>query len=118
MKTLHRILSSWQGLLAGIIALVIYLALPPILRAYDPTAAVFDAGYLQWVGLATVLFFSTIFFGWVGWQIAFASVDKKADTEIATWFEAFTPCQKWIITQGLFLAMLILFIVCLCIVPL
>lgn len=118
MKTLHRIISSWQGLLAGIVALTLYLALPSILRAYDPTAAVFDAGYLQWIGLATVLYFSAIFFGWVGFQIAFRSIDKQADADIGTWFTSIDPRAKWIFTQALFTLMLILYIVCLCIVPL
>jgi hypothetical protein len=113
-----RLISSWQGLVAGAVALALYLALPIFLRAYDPEAGLFDAGYLQWVGLATVLAFWTVFVGWVAFQIAFPSLDKDADKKIGEWFEALSPREKWYSTQALFLLMLVLFFSCLAIVPL
>jgi hypothetical protein len=122
LRTLRRLLSrwfsSWQGLFAGLLALGAYLALPPLLRAYDPTAGVFDAGYLQWVGLSTVLSFWAVFVGWLSWQIAFASIDKAADRHLSEWFEALSPREKWCATQITFLAMLGLFLLALKLVPL
>lgn len=115
---MRRLLSSWQGLAAGAVALALYLALPVFLRAYDPEAGLFDAGYLQWVGLATVLSFWTVFVGWVAFQIAFPSLDKEADAKISEWFNALSPREKWYATQGMFLLMLGLFFSCLAIVPL
>lgn len=115
---MKRLLSSWQGLAAGGLALAVYLVLPYLIRLYDPTAGVFDAGYLQWLGLAVVLYFACIFFGWVGFQIAFVSVDRAADRKLADWFEEMSPRAKWWATQILFCLMLILFLVCLKLVPL
>lgn len=115
---MKRFFSSWQGLFAGLVALCVYLALPPVIRLYDPTAGVFDAGYLQWVGLATVLTFWTIFIGWIGFQIAFRSIDQEADRAIAIWFESLGPREKWYATQIAFLLMLALFLSCLNLIPL
>lgn len=118
MNKIHRFLSCWQGLLAGVVALALYLALPLALRAYDPTAGLFDAGYLQWLGLATVLSFWAVFVAWVTWQIAFRSIDKSADQRLAAWFEGLTDREKWYATQATFVLMLALFIVALKLVPL
>jgi len=118
LRTIRRWLSSWQGLLAGILALGAYLALPTLLRAYDPTAGVFDAGYLQWVGLSTVLSFWAVFVGWLSWQIAFSSIDKAADRRLPEWFEALSPREKWYATQVTFALMLGLFLLALKLVPL
>jgi hypothetical protein len=114
---LRRLFSAWQGLLAGLLAVAIYLALPLALRAYDPSAGVFDAGYLQWVGLATVLSFWAVFVGWVSWQIAFRSVDRAADKRLSAWFEALTDREKWYATQATFALMLLLFVAALKLIP-
>lgn len=114
---LSRLFSSWQGLLAGILAVALYLALPVVLRLYDPTAGVFDAGYLQWVGLATVLSFWAVFVGWVSWQVAFRSIDRAADKRLSVWFDALTDREKWYVTQATFALMLALFVVALKLIP-
>lgn len=118
MKHLTRLLSSWQGLLAGVIAISLYLALPIALRAYDPTAGVFDAGYLQWLGLATVLSCWAVFVAWVTWQIAFRSIDRSADEHLSRWFEGLSDKEKWYATQATYALMLILFFVALKLIPL
>lgn len=115
---MKRIIASWQGLMAGIIALVLYLFLPTIIRWYDPTAGTFDAGYLQWYGLAVVLYFGSIFFAWVGFQIAFPSIDKAADKGISKWFNEMSPSSRWWATQVAFFLMLLVFLICLVLVPL
>lgn len=114
---MNRFISSWQGLAAGFVALAAYLALPTVVRLYDPTAGMFDAGYLQWVGLATVLSFWCVFVGWVCFQIAFRSIDKEADKSISIWFESLTPREKWYSTQIAFALMLSLFLLSLSLIP-
>jgi len=124
MKTLRRILSSWKGLAAGLVALTIYLLLPPVIRLYDPTAGVFDAGYLQWVGLATFLAFWAGFVGWVLFQLLFASLDAaSANTKdewgnLKTWFEHIAPHKRWYLVQSAFVLCVLLFLICLKLVPL
>lgn len=124
MKILRRLFSSWHGLLAGLIALGIYLALPPIVRHFDPTAGVFDAGYLVWVGLATFLAFWSVFVGWVLWQIAFKSLDKATSDsrsewgKLMEWWEYLNPEHRWYAVQATFVLCVLLFLACLKLVPL
>ena len=118
MNKIRRFLSCWQGLLAGVIAIALNLALPVALRAYDPTAGVFDAGYLQWLGLATVLSCWSVFVGWVTWQIAFRCIDRSADQKLCVWFEGLSDREKWYATQATFIFMLLLFVIALKLVPL
>ncbi len=115
---LRRLVSCWQGLAAGAVALGIYLWLPVAIRRIDPTAGVFDAGFLQWIGLATVIYFAGIFVGWAGWQIAWRSVDRAADAALSEWFEDFAPRHRWLLAQGTFALMLGYWLFCLWAIPL
>ena len=124
MKTLRRFFSSFRGLLAGLVALGVYLILPEVIHAYDPSAGLFDAGYLQWVGLATFLALWAGFVGWVLWQLIFSSLDKSSSTQedewgnLHVWFEALPPQQKWYMLQLTFLLCVAIFLICLMLVPL
>lgn len=99
MSTLRRIISSWQGFAAGLVALALYLLLPSAIRAVDPTAGVFDAGILQVLGLALLMFYLGIFSTWTGWQLAFRSLDKAADRRLAGWFECIPPPWRYAAVQ-------------------
>jgi hypothetical protein len=114
---IKRTISSWQGFAAGAVALGVYLWLPSYILRIDPTAGIYDAGFLQWIGLSVVLFFLGIFVTWAGWQIAWRSLDEAADRYLAVWFEDFKPRHRWILAQGTFLLMLAYWVVCLKIVP-
>jgi len=100
---MKRFLSSWQGLAAGLLALTIYLLLPPLIRIYDPTAGTFDGGYLQWLGLAVVAFYVAIWATWTGWQLAFPSTDKESDRNLSAWFDDMPPRWRWVAVQATFL---------------
>jgi hypothetical protein len=124
MKSLRRLFSSFHGFLAGVVALGIYLLLPYVIRLYDPSAGLFDAGYLQWVGLATFLTFWTGFVAWLLWQLIFSSLDKataNAQNEwgnLQLWFDCLTPAAKWYVVQVTFLLCVAIFLICLKLVPL
>jgi hypothetical protein len=124
MRTLRRIFSSFRGFLAGVVALGIYLILPELIRIYDPTAGTFDAGYLQWIGLATFLTFWSGFVGWVLWQLIFSSLDKDSSNRddewgnLRLWFDVMPPEQKWRMVQLSFLICVAIFLICLKLVPL
>jgi hypothetical protein len=124
MKLLRRIFSSFRGLLAGLVALGIYLILPELLRIYDPTAGTFDAGYLQWIGLATFLTFWSGFVGWVLWQLIFSSLDKDSSNvsdewgNLRIWFNYLEPQTRWYMVQVTFLICVAIFLICLKLVPL
>lgn len=115
MNTLRRILSSWRNLALLSVALILFLVSPVIIRWYDPTAGAFDAGFLQAIVLAGVYTFAQGFFGWVFWQIAFASLDKLTASKarewgnLEEWTRVLSPAQKVFLVQGTFIFSVILY---------
>ena len=85
MKFLKRFFSSWPNLLTFGLAVLLFLVSPVVIRWYDPTAGVFDAGFLQAIVLAAVFTFSEAFFGWVLWQLIFASLDRATQSKDSNW---------------------------------
>jgi len=112
-----RFLNSWQGWLAGVAAVALFLISPFLIRAYDPTAGVWDGGVLQWLILAIVAAALGVGLMWTLWQIAFPSTDKAADVGLASWFEAMTPTAKWWAVQATFLFLLAYWVAILFAVP-
>lgn len=85
MKFLKRFFSSWANLLTFAIAVLLFLVSPVLIRWYDPTAGIFDVGFLQAIILAAVFTFSEGFFGWVLWQLIFASLDRATQDKDSNW---------------------------------
>lgn len=122
-RIIRRLFSSWHAVLAASIALAIYLALPPIVCDYDPTSAVFDGGYLLWVGLSTALAFWVLAMGWIMFQLAFSSLDRaSADDKsewghLEKWFSIQPASFKWRAVQGAFCFCILVLLICLWLVP-
>lgn len=114
---MKRFLNSWQGWTAGAVFILIFLASPPLIREIDPTAGVFDAGYLHWLLLSAGAAAFGIAVVWTLWQISFPSTDKEADKRLAEWFLAMSPAQKWWAVQSTFLALLAYWLVILLAIP-
>ena len=113
---MKRFLSSWQGLLAGILGVVLFFNAPELIRIYDPEAGQIDGGFLHKLVCAAVLYLAIIFFGWIGFQISFPSMDKWADRNIGEAFDEMPNHVKFLYTQTGFIVMLLTFILCLIIV--
>jgi len=119
MKFLRRFLSSWPTLLAAAIALSIYLYLPKVVRMYDPTAGVYDGGYLLWLGLGVAFAFALGAAGWVLWQLLFASLDKLSSNakdewgNLMVWFHTLPDTHKYWAVQGTFIFTLAYVLLCL-----
>ena len=115
MKPIRRFFSSWKVLIAGAIALSLYLLLPVVLVRADPTAGTFDLGYLQWLGLAAAATFLSGFIGWACFQLFFASMDKETSTDGDEWgglkydFSKLTHAQRYLAVQGAFAFCILLF---------
>lgn len=117
MKKIRRFLSSWQGWLAFVVALAVFLVSPILIRAVDPTAGVFDGGILQILLFGVVAAALGVGVIWALWQIAFPSTDKAADEGLANWFNAMSPAAKWWAVQGTFLFMLAYWVAILAVLP-
>lgn len=76
---LKAVLAKVQGLPALIIANVLFWLSPGLLRAIDPSAATFDAGYLQRPIMAAVYLFFGIFLMWVAFQCDFPTLNQWLD---------------------------------------
>lgn len=109
---LKKILSSWQGFAAGLAALGIYVLTPTFLRYLDPTAGAFDAGILQVISLAMLIFYLGIFTTWTGWQLAFKSLDKEVDERLEQWFDSLPNWVKYLTVQLTFVLMMLFWVVC------
>ena len=117
MNSFKRFFSSWQGWFAFVIALLVYVASPLLIRVIDPTAGFYDGGHLQRLLLAVVVYSCAIGVVWAGWQIAFPSTDKAADDGLSAWFAEMSPTAKWWAVQITFLAMFALFLVTFALIP-
>jgi len=117
MNKLKRILSSWQGWLAFVVALAAFLVSPTLIRAVDPTAGVFDGGIVQFLVLGVVAAALGVGVIWALWQIAFPTTDKAADEGLARWFSEMSSTSKWWAVQGTFLAMLAYWVAILAVLP-
>ena len=115
MKFLKRFFSSWPNLLSFVFALGLFLVSPVIIRWYDPTAGIFDAGFLQAVALAAFFTFAEGFGGWILWQQLFASLDKATQSDKSNWgyldqaTTSLTPAQFVFLVQGSFVFCVCLF---------
>ena len=115
MKLLKRFFSSWLNLLTMGIAIGLFLLSPILIHWYDPTAGVFDAGFLQAIVLAAVFTFSEGFFGWILWQLIFASLDRATQDKdgnwgaLDKWTIRMTPAQLVFLVQGTFIFCIFLF---------
>lgn len=79
MKTLLKLISNWQGFAALLAAAAIFYFSPTLLRWLDPTAGVFDVGYLQRPLVAAAYFFFATFCAFVALQIDFPTLDNWLD---------------------------------------
>jgi hypothetical protein len=101
-RVVKRFFSSWQGFTALVVAVIIYLYSPSIIRAYDPTAGLFDGGYLQWLLLSITAYFVAVWATWTGWQLAFPCTDKESDRHLSEWFKSIPHWGKWVAVQTTF----------------
>lgn len=83
-----RFLRRWNELWSLPIAVVLFFASAPMLRAMDPTAAVFDAGVLQVVLFGAVVFLTCTGLTWISLKLAFPKIyqflDDTLEKEIAS----------------------------------
>ena len=73
-------LSNIQGLTSLMLAITLFIISAPFVRWLDPTAGVYDAGFLQRILLGAVTFFAVRAFAWFGFQQDFKTCDKFIDS--------------------------------------
>jgi len=118
MKTILKIVSNWQGFAALLAAAAIFYFSPTMLRWLDPTAGVFDVGYLQRPLVAASYFFFATFCAFVALQIDFPTLDKWLDAGGfgKAWTEA-APTYRLTFTFAALTLLMASYLVCLWLVP-
>lgn len=108
-----------QGLTALLIAGGIFYFSPNLLYLLDPTAGSFDLGYIQRPIVAAVYFLVGTFLAWLSLQIDWPDLNKYADDDsgFAKDFNKLTGVRKVLLTTGVFVILLIAYLVCLALVP-
>ena len=107
---MKRFLSSWQGLLAGVLGISLFLFSPKFIFMFDPSSGICDGGYLHRVFTAMATFLIGIFTVWIGWQISFPSMDRWADTHLNDAFKNMAGLHKILMVQGTFIFLFIIWI--------
>jgi hypothetical protein len=90
------------------ILFLIWAASVPILRMFDPTAAVFDAGIFQIPIYGTILFVFALFISWQVLRVIYSSMHWYLKKEFKNDFPNFTPWQKTLVSLSVFFLLLFL----------
>lgn len=111
----------WQGLVALVLGILIFLGSPEILHSIDETAGAFDLGYLQRPILALVFFLFATFAAWLAFQLDWPDLDKWIDDEDGEGFaddlQKLSPLSRIVLGVSVFFLLLAAFLVCLALVP-
>lgn len=108
-----------QGLLALIISAAIFVLSPQLLYALDPTSGSFDLGYLQKPLVAAAWFFFATFCAWVALQLDWPDINKWVDDSegLEKDFKKLSGLGKIVLSTIVFFLLLLVFVVCLALVP-
>jgi len=115
---MKRFLSNWQGLLALVISIFCFWLSGDGLRLLDPTAGVFDLGYLQ-RPLVAIAWYALLEFGvWLFFQINMPTPDRWIDNGgFREFWEGLPPRYKWALIERHLALRLVALLLCLWLVP-
>jgi hypothetical protein len=105
-KALRRFLKRYPELLSIPVALILWILSIRVLRALDPTSAVFDAGVFQVPIFAILQMFVYVSVAWLLLRLVFGTAQKFLKNDFKTVFENLDPWRKVIVAYGLFLSLL------------
>jgi hypothetical protein len=77
-----------------LIAVAVFFFSPYVLRFFDPTAGVYDAGVLQLICVAIIAFSIFQSFNWLVMRIVWPSVRSYFENHFVFDFNTLTPWQK------------------------
>ena len=111
LKKLWHNLKEWKEELAGILlALLLFLVSPFLLRLLDPTAGAYDAGVLHIIVFSLVALLTFSFLAWVGIKLNFKEVFDYLQTDFTKDFATLDKWQKTKISLLLYFFYLLLFV--------
>ena len=115
---MKRFLSNWQGFTALLAAAGCFILSREPIHWLDPSAGIFDLGYLQRPLVAAAYFFFGTFCAWAALQIDFPTVDKWINKkQFANAWDSLTNEKKIAFIGKALVVLLAAYLVCLALVP-
>lgn len=93
-------------------AILLFILSIPVLRWFDPTAAVFDAGKFQFIIFPMIMLFSFSAITWIYFNIVFGTFSNYLKTKMKSDFNAITSWERIRLVYTSFL-FIVLVLVCL-----
>lgn len=97
---------SYPELLTIPVGFLVWIASIPVLRWFDPTSGVFDAGVFQIPIFAVIQFFIYISIAWMVTGMVYATLRKYLKSDFKTDFNSLTSWQKIKLSYSVFFALL------------
>ena len=87
-------------------SILVWVASIYVIRFFDPTAGVFDAGIFQIPIFATIQFFIYLAVVWLAIRLIFVTTRKYMEFDYQKEFNNLTSWQKMLLSFGLYLSLL------------
>ena len=99
MKTFFK---KYHELLTIPVAIILFILSVPVLRWFDPTAAVFDAGVFQIMILSTIQLVIYLAIAWFMLKIVFGHHRKYLQTQMKEDFNNLQPWERQKLSYSIF----------------
>lgn len=97
---------SYPELLTIPIGFGVWVASIPVLRWFDPTSGIFDAGVFQIPIFAVIQFFVYVSIAWMVLGLIYGTIRKYLKIDFKEEFQLLTPWQKIKLSYSVFFALL------------
>lgn len=108
MKTIKQLFKKHHALVTIPAAILLFILSIPVLRWFDPTAAVFDAGVFQIIILSAIQLIVFLAFAWIMLGIVFGKHQEYLIHTMKTDFETLEPWQKIRLVYYIFFLLVVL----------
>jgi len=105
-KAVRKFLKKFPELISIPTAFALWVASIPVLRWFDPTSGIFDAGVFQVPIFAVLQLFIYVSIAYMTLRLVFGTAAQFLKNDLKNSFEKLTPWQKILFSYGLFLSLL------------
>lgn len=87
-KLVSALFRRWNEYVPLLAALLVWLCIGPVIRAFDPLAGVDDAGLIQALVFGLVIYFAACVFSWIALRLVFPKIAHFVDNLLEPQFGA------------------------------
>lgn len=91
------VMKRWNEYMPLLAALLVWLIIGPIIRVFDPSAGIDDAGLMQALVFGLVIYFAACVFSWIALRLVFPLIGRFVDELMESTFNVSTnkEFQLW-----------------------